>query len=1167
MLSKIFKNQLNKERFYLILLITTLVVIWFKKGLILGSGESGLPFYNTSKLLELTMNSWTDVPFGTSGSIGSASYPFYLAVTFLQNIGIPSFLIQAFVYWFLFVLGTLSIHKIASLIPGNSALTRITSALFYIFNPVTHISVLHRFQYTMLFFYHFLPFGFLIYYLGLKYKKIIYPLILSLLCAVFSFTFIGISFIQLFFGVLGFLTFWYFIYNFKQKKDFFPFLYFTIFLVTFGLINIWWIAPLLTAVSSDLGSGGSLKYFDSQGNVETFKAISSQIKSILSVFRLFKPNDYPIGESSWGWLYNSVPFVVLSFVSIIAFAASLFKKGKGMLLKFLTFTSLATMFLMKGSLAPLGEITLFFFQLFPLLHSFRNPFEKIGLLLPFVMAIPIGFGIAMIINFLVKKLNLSRSVLVVTILTLIYPLFMFPILTGYAFTSGPPPANNMDVGQYVKVPEYYREAREWLDKQNELFRVLVLPMNGEGMTYQWDYGYSGVELSNNLFNHSMISFISSQAFLPEMIKNINDVFFKYPDRSWVLAQLFNVKYVMVRDDVDYIGREMEPPAKVLETMSKKMGSDFSLVAEFGRLKFFELNPEKFYKRIFATTTPVYLFDNLDQGLSLMPLSNPEGEDMFITTAKSPTEDPYFSLAKRVVINGTRVENIEIDTKNPIENLPFIGIFRNTPFYALVRLKEDFQEQFQPEDKQLAFRVNLLGKRLVEINYAPENVSAIEEYDQDLKKVSEDLLSAKILDRAIAESLVNHKEVLEQIKEKTSHKDTVNQIIVYMDRLFVDIRARSVHPTQRSLIHRFDIPRDSKYEILIAKDDWDSYYVGDRLEEFDLDGQTIKLDSVQQVNDKDTISLGVYPLAKGVHEVSITPPQVINLIAEKLPEELILSSQDRKPFTRTIPIANLDSNYSYVLTFEYLEEKGDVPVIGLHSDMDFWDKDGVRIPRLGIALSRNNYDFGWKRYSARFSPIPAAKEHFFSIKIIPYGDCKAVVERPYRRYCEDKSFSQRFLRDSSTKIRDLRVEKSFFNPVFLREVKLNSPERIVPEVSFEKISPARYKVKITNARNPFFLVLSTTFNPQWQAYFTTTKPKNMMEVLSESTSGDVVPSENHLVANGYANGWYIDKTGSYEMFLEYSPERVFIIGRKLSFGFIIIALLTLVVYKKYARTNK
>lgn len=1165
---KIFKSQLTKERLFLVLIITALVAIWFRKGLTLGSGESGLPFYNTSKLLELLRANWADVPLGSGGSIGFPSYPFYAVLTFLQSLNIPSFVLQAAMYWLIFVVAVLSIHKMASLIEGNTSLSRFSSALFYIFNAIVHIQVLHRFQYPMIFFYAFMPLAFLIYFKGLILKNFIYLVILSLISIIFSLSFVGLAFLELFFGVLGLLSLLYFIATFRRQRDWFPVFYFLGFILIFMLLNIWWLGPLFASVFVDLGSRGSVKYFDPSGNIETFRAISSQIESVLAVFRLFKPNDYPKDESSWAWIYGTIPFILLSFFSTAAFIIGLFKKEKQFIYKFLILVTLLTMFWMKGSNPPFGGVTLFIFESFTLLHVFRNPFEKIGILLPFAMAIPVGIGCAMIINSLSSQLKLSKKILSFLMLSLVFPVFMFPIVTGLAFTGGPPPTNNMDIGQYIKVPDYYKQAREWLDNQTGFFRVLVLPIDGEGMTYKWEYGYSGVELSNNLFNHSMISFNTSQAYLPEVIDSIRHTLLNYPEKLWILTQILNVKYIMVRDDIDYKARETEAPEEDVKLLNEYMSQHFSQVAEFGKLKIFQIKPLEFRSRVYASTTLTYLFDPLNRYLNLVSFSIPQQNNIFISTdslSKNPLEDPYTELARKIVLSGSRVENIKIDTKNPIEQLPFVSIYRDTPFYALVRLKEELETQLQAADAQLGFRANLLGKRLVEINHSPQDLTALEEYYWGVKSIASELKNAQIRDKVIVDALLTQRGALAEIKNKTPHKDLLDLIALDLDQLFVEIGAKSIYPTEKSLIQRFFIARDSKYEILITKENWNYYFADKGIAEIDVDGKTYKLDLSTQAIDTDTFSLGTYTLVRGIHEVSIPQPKTLNLIAEELPEELVLSSKDKQPTTRIVPISDLNNNYSYQLSFEYFEEKGNVPVVAVHSDADFIDNKGEKVPRFGIGLLRDSYDFGWKKYTGVFKPFPSAKEHSLSFKVLPFGDCKAVVERPYRRYCEDNAFSQRILRDSSYKIRNLRVEKVFQNPIILREVETVSTGDNHPVVEFEQINPARYRVKVKDAQTPFFLVLSTGFDPRWRAYFTSSRSKNLLEFVSGSLPGDPVSLEGHRIVNGYANGWYIDRLGSYEMFLEYSPERIFIIGKKLAVVIITASLLLLALYYlRYAK---
>jgi hypothetical protein len=84
------------------------------------------------------------------------------------------------------------------------------------------------------------------------------------------------------------------------------------------------------------------------------------------------------------------------------------------------------------------------------------------------------------------------------------------------------------------------------------------------------------------------------------------------------------------------------------------------------------------------------------------------------------------------------------------------------------------------------------------------------------------------------------------------------------------------------------------------------------------------------------------------------------------------------------------------------------------------------------------------------------------------------------------------------------------------------------LTYEKADPTKYIVHI-NASKPFFLVFSESYHKDWVAY----------------VNGEQLPNDQHFMANGYANAWYINKTGSYEIVLEFWPQRLFYIGATIS----------------------
>jgi len=105
----------------------------------------------------------------------------------------------------------------------------------------------------------------------------------------------------------------------------------------------------------------------------------------------------------------------------------------------------------------------------------------------------------------------------------------------------------------------------------------------------------------------------------------------------------------------------------------------------------------------------------------------------------------------------------------------------------------------------------------------------------------------------------------------------------------------------------------------------------------------------------------------------------------------------------------------------------------------------------------------------------------------------------------------------------------------------------PQVSFEMVNPTKYRVKVANATEPFLLVFSESYHDQWKAYVNS----GGGDVgWIEAFWRDTVPEGQHIMANGYANAWYIDPAElgveeEFSMTLYYKPQSLFYVGLVLS----------------------
>jgi len=90
------------------------------------------------------------------------------------------------------------------------------------------------------------------------------------------------------------------------------------------------------------------------------------------------------------------------------------------------------------------------------------------------------------------------------------------------------------------------------------------------------------------------------------------------------------------------------------------------------------------------------------------------------------------------------------------------------------------------------------------------------------------------------------------------------------------------------------------------------------------------------------------------------------------------------------------------------------------------------------------------------------------------------------------------------------------------------------LDYNNINPTEYAVEV-NSQKPFFLVFSESYDPQWEAY-----------VNGEKIS-------QHFVANGYANSWYVNRTGQFNVTLKYAPQTFYDMTKGVSLMTFIILL--------------
>ncbi|MFH1905616.1 MAG: hypothetical protein ABIK53_08885 [bacterium] len=169
-----------------------------------------------------------------------------------------------------------------------------------------------------------------------------------------------------------------------------------------------------------------------------------------------------------------------------------------------------------------------------------------------------------------------------------------------------------------------------------------------------------------------------------------------------------------------------------------------------------------------------------------------------------------------------------------------------------------------------------------------------------------------------------------------------------------------------------------------------------------------------------------------------------------------------------------------------------------------------------------------------------------------------------------------------------------------KVKVEGKGKEEPQITFKRINPTKYLVKVKGAKTPFWLVFSESFHKQWRLYNKVEvegKRKGEVKVKEGGAFGEIVANypklkvkearhlqkftpqdikylfkkpldvEHHLV-NGYANGWYIEPNKlelgeDFTLVMYFWPQTLFYLGLGIS-G---LTLIFCIVYLGYSGLRK
>ena len=122
--------------------------------------------------------------------------------------------------------------------------------------------------------------------------------------------------------------------------------------------------------------------------------------------------------------------------------------------------------------------------------------------------------------------------------------------------------------------------------------------------------------------------------------------------------------------------------------------------------------------------------------------------------------------------------------------------------------------------------------------------------------------------------------------------------------------------------------------------------------------------------------------------------------------------------------------------------------------------------------------------------------------------------------------------------------------------LTAPENVMPVVSFEKIDPTKFLVRLSDGgvSENFALVMNQTFNPLWKLYKGVGKRRENVLSIFETSALEEIGRDSHYRSNYFGNAWYLSPAeidGAGYLIVEFSTQKLFYWG-------ILVLILALIV---------